>query len=187
MILTGGTLNHDIDEEMTRCWVKSSEGKKQIAIIYRGITQLCSYKYVYDINPGCKRRDFAGSVYCDMNNWLIVGGGGTLGKSKIDGIGNTVEYVDLHKETGWNWLGESTNEYHDCRPCLWFDRYDKNVLYIAGKQMMNGKYNQMGKIEYCDIREGKWNMFADGKALFKLFKIKNKPNEFRSRSLLTFM
>ena len=109
-----------------------------------------------------------------------------IGMEKRNGFGNSVEWFDLRKiNNEWNYLGDKTNEYHIDRPCLWFDRYDKNILYIGGNNMTNGKYNQLGKIEYCGIREMKWKPFTVNKPLFKLFKIENKPKEFRSRSLLT--
>ena len=165
LLSVGGRLERGIDESMTHCFIKSSyDDKRRIAVIYDGYAQICGYDKVIDIGIRMKqRREYAGSVYSEVNHSLIVGGGTMIGNHlpQTERVKNTVEYMDLSKQMEWNYLGNDTNEYHDCRPCLWFDRYNKNVLYIAGSNIINGKYNQMGKIEYCDIREGKWNLYAE--------------------------
>eukprot|EP01084_Bolivina_argentea_P291568 501113_1 len=176
----------------TNCFIKQNNMKK-IALIGEKKLEICCVKskttevMKVDMN---KDRSFGGCAYSQYKNWIVVGGSGKYNMTEYMQFGsaaaNTIEYLDLNSLKQWNYLGKNTNNLHCNNPCIWFDNINPNILYIGGDKINNGKYNELGNIEYCDIRQEKWNVLKSSK-LLKLFKIKNKTTDFRSRSLLKFM
>ena len=99
--------------------------------------------------PGCVKS----STIFDQ---VIVGGGrGDEGKNSR----RTIEMFDLHKQE-WLLYPYKTNCIHTSNPCIWVNKRNENIVYIAGNWIENHTKSSLGFIEYVDIRENnaKWRI-----------------------------
>ena len=137
--------------------------------------------------PGCIKKS-------NIFDQVIVGGGrGDEGKNSR----RTIEMFDLNKEE-WLLYPYKTNCIHTNNPCIWVNKRNQNIVYIAGNWIENHTKSSLGFIEYVDIRENnaKWTIInynddyrkyddRSNASIDELFKLPNvDESKWRSRALI---
>eukprot|EP01084_Bolivina_argentea_P049696 91396_1 len=137
--------------------------------------------------PGCIKKS-------NIFYQVIVGGGrGDEGKNSR----RTIEMFDLNKQK-WLLYPYKTNSIHTNNPCIWNDKRNENIVYIAGNWIENHTKSSLGFIEYVDIREhnAKWKIInynddyrkvndRNNASIHHLFKLNNvDESKWRSRALI---
>ena len=134
--------------------------------------------------PGCIKK-------ANIFDQVIVGGGrGDEGKNSR----RTIEMFDLYKQE-WILYPYKTNCIHTSNPCIWVNKRNENIVYIAGNWIENHTKSSLGTIECVDIRENnaKWrivnydgeNRENDNRSIDQVFRLPHvDESKWRSRALI---